>query len=337
MIAKFHALAIGAAEGGKLVACFSRSREKADAFAAEYGCRGYSSYPDFLADPELDAVSICTPSGAHMEPAMAAAAAGKHLLIEKPIEVTLKRCDRIIEECLRKDVICAGIFPSRFWDPAMLIKEALDSSRFGRLTMGGAYAKYYRTQEYYDKGGWHGTWKYDGGGAVMNQGIHAIDLLQWYMGPVDRIQGVTDTLGHTNTEVEDAATALIQFRNGAMGTIECCTAVYPGYQKRIELGGTDGSVILVQDRLEAWSFKSETERDAEIRQNYSGASRTGWGASDPANVNYLGHQRQIDDFILAVERGHGPLVNGEEARKAVEIVLALYRSARTRKPVTLPL
>jgi predicted dehydrogenase len=203
--------------------------------------------------------------------------------------------------------------------------------------MGGAYAKYYRTQEYYDRGGWHGTWKYDGGGAAMNQGIHVFDLLQWYMGPVEKIRAVTGILAHTNIEVEDAATAMLQFKNGAMGMIECCTGVYPGYQKKIEIGGTEGSVILVQDRLEAWQFVNETNRDDEIRQRLSGASKTGWGASDPGNVNYLGHQRQIEDLIDALEKKRDPLVTGEEARKAVEIVLAIYESARTDRPVTLPL
>jgi UDP-N-acetyl-2-amino-2-deoxyglucuronate dehydrogenase len=336
MIAKFHALALKAADGGRLAACYSRSRDKAIAFAGEYGCRGYSSLSEFLADPELEVVSICTPSGAHMEPALEAARAGKHLLVEKPMEVTLERCDAIIEACRQKGVLCAGIFPTRFWEPAILIKEAIDASRFGRLSMGGAYAKYYRSQEYYDSGGWHGTWKYDGGGAVMNQGIHAIDLLQWYMGPVERVRAVSKTLGHTNIEVEDAATAMLEFKNGALGIIECSTAVFPGYQKKIEIGGTEGSVILVQDKLEAWSFASKTERDKEIWQKHSGASKTGWGASDPGNVNTLGHQRQIEDLINAVEKKQAPLVTGEEARKAVEIVLAIYRSSRTDRPVTLP-
>ncbi|MCD6123140.1 MAG: Gfo/Idh/MocA family oxidoreductase [Spirochaetales bacterium] len=334
MIADFHAKALQATKNGKLIACYSRSQKKADAFGNKYNCKGYSSLSKFLSDPDVEVVSICTPSGAHMEPAIKAANAGKHVIIEKPIEVTLERCDRIINTCTQKGVICAGIYPNRFWDVSIHVKNAIDTERFEKLILGSAYIKYFRTQEYYNTGGWHGTWKYDGGGALMNQGIHAIDLLQWYMGPIESVYAFTGTQGHNGIEVEDVGVATIRFQNGALGVIEGSTAIYPGYQKKIEIGGTKGSVILIQDKLEEWNFKKEMDEDKTIREKFSNIARTGWGASNPANINYLGHQRQFEDFIEAIGKGRKPLVDCIEARKALKIIIAIYSSAQTGKAIS---
>ena len=176
----------------------------------------------------MEAVTIATPSGAHMEPAVAAAKAGKHVVVEKPLEVTLKKCDRIIEACDKAGVKLAAIFPSRFHDSSKLMKQAVDAGRFGRLTLGDAYVKWYRTQQYYDSGAWRGTWALDGGGALMNQAVHTVDLLAWLMGPVAEVQANTATLAHERIEVEDTAVATLQFANGALGIIEATTAAYPG-------------------------------------------------------------------------------------------------------------
>ena len=165
-----------------------------------------------LADPNVDIVTIATPSGAHMEPAVAAARAGKHVIVEKPLEITLKKCDRIIEACEKAGVKLAAIFPSRFHDSSVKLKRAIDGGRFGRLTLGDAYVKWFRTQAYYDSGAWRGTWALDGGGALMNQAIHSVDLLTWLMGPVVEIQANTATLAHERIEVEDAAVATLRVR-----------------------------------------------------------------------------------------------------------------------------
>ncbi|NOY30148.1 MAG: Gfo/Idh/MocA family oxidoreductase, partial [Planctomycetes bacterium] len=164
MISRFHARAIEDVRGAKLVACFNRSAESAKKFAKEVGCEAYADLDAMLANPSVDVVTVATPSGAHMEPAVAAARAGKHVIIEKPLEVTLKRCDRIIRECEKAGVKLSSIFPSRFHDSSIKMKKAVDSGRFGRLTLGDAYVKWFRTQEYYDSGAWRGTWKLDGGG-----------------------------------------------------------------------------------------------------------------------------------------------------------------------------
>ncbi len=337
MIADFHARAIKEMEEGELLACYSRSAEKAEAFGKKFGCTGYSNYPDFLAHEGLDIVSVCTPSGLHLEPALEAVEAGKHVVVEKPLEVTLKRCDEMIEGAKRNGVLLAGIFPSRFHEITSVIKKTVESGRFGTLSLADAYVKWYRTQEYYDEGGWKGTWKYDGGGALMNQSIHAVDLLQWFMGPVASIQASTGILGHERIEVEDTAAAVLQFESGALGVIEGTTAVYPGFLKRIEISGTKGSVILEEEDLKYWQFDEELDEDERIRDSFLSKTKTGGGASDPGAIGYHGHKAQFQDLCRAIDEGRSPLVDGAEARKAVEIILAIYESAKSGRRVDLPL
>ncbi len=335
MIADFHAQAIQATEKGELVAGFEVVQDKADRFADKYGCKCYSSLSAFLEHPGLDIINICTPSGTHLESALAGAKAGKHLVIEKPLEITLDRCDRIIEACRKNNVLCAGIFPSRFLESSGMVKAAIDSGRFGKLIMGDAYVKWYRSQEYYDTGGWKGTYKYDGGGALMNQSIHAIDLLGWFMGPVYSVQAFTGTLGHTGIEVEDTAVAALRFKNGAMGVIEGTTAIYPGFQKKIEICGTEGSAVLVEESLQEWLFAKETAEDELLRKRLSETSKKIGNAADPADISFKGHQKQLEDLMEALETGGKPAVDGTEARKAVEIILAVYKSSRKGRPVFL--
>jgi UDP-N-acetyl-2-amino-2-deoxyglucuronate dehydrogenase len=337
LIADFHARAIQAISGsqGTLVACCSRSPEKAEKFAEKYNCRGYADLRRFLAHPGLDIVSICSPSGAHLNTALAAAEAGKHVIIEKPLEITPDRCDRIIEACDKAKVSLAGIFQSRFSEVAGLVKRTLAQERFGTLVLGDAYVKWFRSQEYYDDGGWHGTQALDGGGALINQSIHAIDLLQWFMGPVESVQAFTGTIGHERIEVEDNAVAALRFRNGAFGVIEGSTAVYPGSLKRIEISGTKGSVVMEEETLKTWEFAESAPGDEEIRKKYSGGAESGGGVADPAAISFQGHRRQFEEFITALDEGRPPLVDGSEAKKSVEIIHAIYTSAKKGKPVKL--
>lgn len=328
MIAKHHARALGSVPGARVAAVYSRDQARAGAFAAEFGCRGYSDYARFLDDQTVSIVSICTPSGAHLEVAVAAARAGKHLIIEKPLEITLDRCDRIIETAEKYGVYLGGIFQSRFFEAARHIRSAIDGGRFGRLVMGSAHVKWYRSQAYYDDGGWKGTLAMDGGGALMNQSIHAIDLLQWYMGPVTEVQATTATLGHERIEVEDTAVATVRFANGAMGVIEGSTATYPGFMKRVEISGTAGSAILEEESLKAWSFAHETDEDAEIRRNFSDGGSSG-GAADPSTIRTENHRRQFINFMDAIDSGEPIELDGPEARKSVAIIRAIYESAES--------
>ncbi|MBP7495859.1 MAG: Gfo/Idh/MocA family oxidoreductase [Spirochaetales bacterium] len=338
MIADFHAKAIKELPGCKLVACMDVVPDRAEQFGRKHGCAFYSAMNRFLSHPGLDIVTICTPSGTHRDTAVEAARAGKHLIVEKPIEITLERIDAIIEACEKSGVTLSGVFMSRYYEPAQLVKKAIEEGRFGKITLGSAYIKWWRSQEYYDKGGWKGTKKIDGGGALMNQGIHAIDLLQWYMGPVGAVTAYCATLGHERIEVEDTAVAALQFKNGALGVIEGSTAAYPGFPKRIEISGVGGSIILEEENLKCWKFALERPEDASIREKYAPReSSSSGGAADPAAISYLGHKLQFSEIVEAIRSGKKPSVDGYEARKAVELILAIYKSGETRKEVRLPL
>ena len=335
LIADFHGRAIEAIDGAEISACMDVDEDRVKSFSKKFGCRGYTTLADMLKDPELAIVTVCTPSGSHLEPSLMIIEAGKHLIVEKPLEITLERCDEILNAAKEKEVRVATIFPSRFHEASSIIKDALDKDRFGRLVLGDAYVKWFRTQEYYDKGGWHGTKSLDGGGALMNQSIHAIDLLQWFMGPVESVQAYTDTRGHERIEVEDIAVAVIKFKNGALGVIEGSTAVFPGYLKKIEIAGTDGSMVLEESDLKAWNFREETTEDESIRVRFASKTDSAGGASDPAAISFKPHQWQFEDFIRSLDSGKNSVVEGEEGRKAVEIILAIYKSADKRKEIFL--
>src|SRR3989304_3401019 len=238
MISSFHARAINDVRGAKLIGGLDSVPGAAEKLAANFGCKAYTRLKDMLSDPEIDVVTIATPSGAHMEPAVAAARAGKHVIVEKTPEITLRRCDKIIRECQKAGVVLSTIFPSRFHDASRQLKRAIDQGRFGQLTLGDAVVKWYRTQAYYDSGAWRGTWQLDGGGALMNQSIHSVDLLAWLMGPVVEVTAQMALIAHERIDVEDVAVATVYFLNGALGIIEASTAVYPGYLKRIEINGS---------------------------------------------------------------------------------------------------
>ena len=337
MISEFHARAVAAMAEGQVVAAFSRSEEKAGKFCAEHGGRPYSDLDAFLADPDLDIVTICTPSGLHLAPAVAAAKAGKHVIVEKPLEVTVERCDKIIKACDAAGVKLATVYPSRFGEASGLVHKAIGDGRFGRMTLGSAYIKWWRTQEYYDSGGWRGTWEFDGGGALTNQSSHAIDLLLWLMGPVKTVTALTDCLAHERIEVEDVGAAVLRFESGALGVIEGSTAAWPGQLKRLEICGTTGSAILEQENLKQWQFAEETAEDQSIRESFAQVGTIG-GQSDPKAISFVGHQKQFEDFVRAVESGGRPLVDGPEGRRSVEVINAIYRSARDGgQPVALPL
>ncbi len=335
LIADFHARAIETMEGAEVYSCMSRSSEKAKAFGEKYSCTAYTNLDEMLRDPELDIVTVCTPSGNHLEPSLKIIEAGKHLIVEKPLEITLDRCDRILDAARRKKVKVSTIFPSRFHEASKIVKDAIYKNRFGKFVLGDAYVKWFRTQEYYDNGGWHGTKSLDGGGALMNQSIHAIDLLQWFMGPVESVKAYTETLGHKRIEVEDTSVAVLKFKNGALGVIEGSTAVYPGYLKKIELAGTNGSIVLEESDIKAWNFKEETEKDKSIREIFSEKDESSGGASDPGSIDFKPHQWQFEDFIDSLNRGSRSIVEGEEGRKSVEIILAIYESAEKNCEVLL--
>ena len=336
MISQFHARAIADSDGAELVACCSRDMARAKSLADEFGGTAYDDLTKMLADPAVDIVSICTPSGAHREPAVAAANAGKHVIVEKPLEITLERCDAIIEACAKNKVVLSTIFPSRFHSSSKLLKAAIDAGRFGILSLGDAYVKWFRTQEYYDSGAWRGTWELDGGGALMNQAIHCVDLLTWLMGPVAELSARTATLAHERIAVEDVATASLRFANGALGVIEATTASFPGMLKKIEIHGSQGSAVIEEEDIKTWQFAEMTAEDEKIIAQFADATESGGGASDPSAIGHAAHTHQFNDVIHAIQSGNPPSINGHEGRRSVEIILAIYKSAETGGSIKFP-
>lgn len=337
LIADFHAKAVGDIPGARLVGVASRSADKARAFAGKYGCQGYGDLRELLARPDLDVLTVCTPSGAHLEAALAAAAAGKHCIVEKPVEIDLSRIDAMIAAFRKAGTRLAGVFPYRFGRTVQLLKSAVDEGRFGRLTFGGAFVPWWRSQEYYDKGGWKGTKALDGGGALMNQSIHAVDTLQWMMGPVDSVTAHVGILAHKGIEVEDTAVATLRFRSGALGVIQGTTSIWPGSFRRIEICGDRGTAVVEEESLKAWQFADARPDDDRVRKEFAPQGNAGGGVADPAAISYAGHRAQFAQFLDAVRAGTAPAVDGNEGRKAVEIILAIYRAAETGGTVKLPL
>ncbi len=330
MIAHFHAKAISAMSGGSLHSICARRQEAADELTQEYGGTAFSDLDTFLADEELDIVTICTPSGAHFEPAMAALKASKHVIIEKPLEITLEKIDQLIEASKTAGVTLSAILNRRFHPAMDVFKKAAAQKRFGTLTSASAYIKWYRDQAYYDSAAWRGTWALDGGGALMNQSIHTVDALLHLAGPVKSVQANTKCLAHEGIEVEDHCAALLEFKNGALGVIEASTCSWSksGHPARVQLSGTEGSAFLADESFEAWDFMEEKPEDHKIHQTLMKGQDAGLGANDPTAINSYQHQRNFEEIVTAIHEGRKPSTNAHEARKSVELITAIYQSAQ---------
>jgi len=335
-IGPVHAAAIAAVSQAKLVAVSDIVEATAQKLGGQYGAEVHTDYRKMLERKDIQAVCLCVPSGLRVEIAEACAAAGKNILSEKPLEVSTKRIDRIIAATDKAGVRLGCIFQSRFAEGSLLVKKAIEQGRFGKLVLGDAYIKWYRSPEYYASGAWRGTKKLDGGGALMNQGIHQIDLLQWFMGPVAAVTAKTTRALHAGLEVEDLATAMLEFKSGAFGVIEGSTAVWPGHPARVEVHGTEGSVYTEDGAIKFWQFKKRLASDAKIEAGLSRESELGAGAGDPlSGLKTEGHRRQIMDFAQAIQKGRAPLIDGREGRNAVALIEAIYKSAATGKTVKL--
>lgn len=333
LIADFHARAIADIPNAKLVACCDTIADKAQRLANKHGCKSFNSYEEMLSKGEVNIVTIATPSGSHAEPAIAAAKAGKHVICEKPLEVTLKRVDSMINAHKKAGTMLGGVFQNRFTDAQIVLREAINSGRFGVITYAGAYVPWWRSDEYY-KDSWHGTWKLDGGGALMNQSIHMVDMLCDLMPPVESVQSFTATLGHPQIETEDTAVAVLRFANGALGIIYGTTASYPGQFKRFEITGTKGTAVYLEDSFTVWQFADEKPQDEQIRKKFGKVKGLG-GVADPAAITHQLHTRNFKAFIDALDSGKDFSLTGTEARKAVELILAIYKAAKEQKLVRL--
>jgi predicted dehydrogenase len=322
MIGKVHAEAIHAIPGARVVAVWGRNEARVNELAAKYNAAGYGDYAQFLAHPGLDVVNVCSPSGLHLEHGRAAAEAGKHVLVEKPIEINLERADALIEACDKAGVRLGVIFQSRFLPMVQKMKAAIDAGKLGSLILGDAYVKWYRAPEYYADS-WHGTMALDGGGALINQAIHTMDLLRWMMGPVESAFAMKKALRYPHIEAEDTLVGTLQFANGALGAVVATTSIKPGFKRRLEISGANGTIILDGDAISVWDIEGDAQSEEAAEQITD-------GSSNPAAISTEGHRRQIEDMMQAVLENRAPVIDGHEGRKSLEVVMALYQAATER-------
>ena len=348
VIGPIHAEVIGElADRMELVAVADHKSERAERMAVERGGKPFSSLSEALAAVEIDVVTVCTPTGRHAEVAIEALEAGKHVIIEKPAEVTVEKTDEIIAAQRRAGTLVAVISQRRF-DPATEVTvDAIRRGELGRLTSGIASIDWWRGQSYYDSGDWRGTWELDGGGALMNQGVHTVDLLVATLGRPVEVTAYTATLAHERIEVEDVAVGMVKFANGALGVLHATTAAYPGLSARLHVHGDKGSVVIDNDEL---SFIHTTQGGSAEEKAYGSASTSlnqiadyphasGAGAetagSNPGGLATDAHRRQYENFLAALAGKEELRVDLETNRQSIAVITAVYESARTGRPVTL--
>jgi predicted dehydrogenase len=332
-IFSWHAEALTGLPNASLRAVVDTVPEVAEQRASEWHIDAYTSLDAMLARDDIDVVTVCVASGRHAEIGVRVAEARKHLVVEKPIEVSLEAADRLITACAGNGVSLSVISQHRYDSGVARLRQALEAGRLGRLILGDAVVKWYRTQQYYDSAGWRGSYALDGGGCLMNQGIHYLDLLLSLLGPVRRVFARCATAAH-RIEVEDIALALLEFENGALGTMQASTAVFPGLPERLEITGTEGTVVLEMGEVRAWELKDEKGETPPFGRKLR------WGASPApsgAPERCAAHRAQLADILDALETGRRPPVDGADARRSLELVLAIYESARLGREVELPL
>lgn len=340
--ARLHAMAIEEVPSAEVIAGSCRTKEKGQAFADRFECAWYGTAEDLLEATHPDYVTVCTPSGVHLEPVVLAAEHGVDVLCEKPLEITTSRIDRMIETAERENVRLGGVFQGRFNPVIETVQEAAETGRFGDFTVGNAYVPWWRDDEYY-AGTWKGTADLDGGGALMNQSIHGIDAIQWLAAtaigtadnPVVEVTGYTAQVGHDSSllEVEDTAVAALRYQNGALGQLLGATSMYPGSLKRLQIAGRDGTAEILGDELTTWDFRQTGREDAAILDRFTETTTSG-GAGDPMDVDVSHHARNIEAFIDAIRNDTPYRVNPREARKPVAIIEAIYESAHQGEPVS---
>lgn len=335
MISRFHARAVQAVTGARLVAVCSRKRDRAEAFASEFECAAYESLAAMLANPAVDVLVIATPSGTHMEAAIMAAQAGKHVLCEKPLDVTLTRIDAMIAAHQQAGTRLGCTFQIRYTPALEPLRAALRDGRFGTVTYAGVTVPWWRSNEYYSESSWHGKQALDGGGALMNQAIHMIDLLCDLMPPVASVVGLTASIGHPGLETEDAAAAVVRFQGGALGVIYGSTASWPGHPKRLEISGTRGTAVFLDDHLEVFEFAEKRSEDEKIR-GFRAAAGPAHGASLPAAMTHDLHAACFRDFIAALQKNVPFGIDGAAARRSVALTVAIYESSRSGRRIEWP-
>jgi UDP-N-acetyl-2-amino-2-deoxyglucuronate dehydrogenase len=324
-ITQTHARAARATEGVQIAAVFGTNVHTVARLASEYRAKPYNDFAAFLAHNPMDLVMLGTPSGLHAEQGIAAAQHGLHVLTEKPIDITTKNADALIAAADKANVKLGVIFQDRLKPNIQLLKRWLDRGLLGKPLLVDARVKWYRAPEYYSNSRWRGTFALDGGGALINQAIHTVDLLLWLLGDVARVEARTAAVLH-KIEAEDTAVATLEFASGAVGTLLATTAAYPGYPRRLEITGTDGTVILEHDRIIAAGLRNPPPDFAGITTGDSNQS-----ASSAAVTDISGHKSVLEDFLHAIANNTQPICNGREGRRSLALVEAIYNSARNSR------
>lgn len=321
VIGNIHARVIFEIGNAELIGVSDTNEESGKKLASLYNSIYYSDYKEMLKDDNIDIVCICLPSGLHYQAVMDAAEAKKNVIVEKPIEISVDKAKEMVEKCREKDVKLSVISQHRFDKSIVALKQFVDEGKLGRIYFGNSRTIWYRSQEYYKNAGWRGTWKFDGGGALINQSIHYIDLIKHIMGPVKAVCGVCETLRHTEIETEDLGIALLKFKNGALGTIEGTTLAYPGFDTELNVFGENGSVFIRNDRL--YNYKLVTGTDDKFEQLMKQEDHF----TKFNNYDITAHIAQFVDVIDAVENNRDPFITGEEGIDTLKIIKAIYMSS----------
>ena len=330
VVADYHIGAVQETDGAELVAVYSRSQTRARTTGEGHGVPWFTDHEAILCRPEVDVVCICTPSGVRIPIVTDAADAGKHLIVEKPLDVSIENMDRIIRAAASGGVKLMGVFQLRYGQAVNRVRDAVQAGALGKMVLADAYIKWFRPQAYYDADDWRGNWAMEGGGALMTQGSHTVDLLQWIMGPVKRVYARMGTLIH-DIEVEDTVVATLEYENGALGVIEASSAAYPGLPARMEFSGDRGTVVVEADQITKWDIEGKS-----AEETAADATDVARAASDSRTFGTEGHKAQIAEMVHILNEGGEPTIDGPESKRAIEIILAIYESARSGNPVALP-
>lgn len=346
-VAHLHAKAIQNLPNARLAGVWSRSKSTAETFAVQYKVPFYTKIDELIQNENIDLAIVCTPHPFHLEPAEIAAANGANILIEKPLASTLEDADKIIEVCKNAGVKLGVISQRRWYAPVKRVKDAIDAGKIGKPIFGTINMLGWRDKNYYDADEWRGTWKMEGGGVLVNQAPHQLDILLWLMGEIDEVYGIWKNLNHPYIEVEDTAVAIVKFKNGGIGNIIVSNSQKPGIYGKVHVHGENGASVGVQTDGGAmfiagvpgyieppfndiWTVKSEEN----LLEKWKTEDSEFFKTIDPM-VYYM--ERQIEDFLDAIENDRKPLVTGEDGRRTVELFTAIYRSTRDNKPVKFPL
>ena len=346
-VGHFHARAFQACPESELVACLGRDMKKTEEFAAIYGIRAFTDLETMVRETGVQAVSICTPHPNHADIAVRCCELGLHIAIEKPLAASLEDCDAIIEAAKKNNVVGTTICQRRFYKPAQRVKKAIDDGKLGKPILGTVNMLGWRDMNYYHSDPWRGTWKGEGGGVLINQAPHQIDLLLWYMGEVEELYGMWDTLNHPELEVEDTAACVIRFKNGAIGNIVVSNSQNPALFGNVRVHGSNGASVGVQTDGGAMFIAGVSgiaeppvndiwtvEGEADQLEAYKAADREFFTSVN--STDYF-HTEQLSDFLRAIQNGTSPLITLEAGRQTVELITGIYRSMRDGKPIRFPL